>query len=189
MASRAQSTSQPTDEPFHQRLRAGTRLCHEGVDAAFSTFDLKDAFSYRAFLSAHASVLLPAERWLDAATLVPDWEGRSAALAADLAAMETPLPLPVAISWPDDEARRWGALYVIEGSRFGGRVLGGMVGEDLPKTYLAAPFSSANWRNLLADLDRRAFEADAGWEARAIAGAVDIFTLFEQAADRWKPDA
>jgi heme oxygenase len=182
MASRPATTSETVIEPFHHQLRARTRACHERVDSAFSTFALNDARSYGAFLSAHASVLLPVERWLDAAELVPGWHGRGDALARDIAALGHAIPAPVDVALPRDAATRWGALYVIEGSRLGGRVLGGMVREGLPKEYLAAPFSSLDWRGLLASLDREGAANDQAWRDDALAGAVAIFGLFEGAA-------
>lgn len=168
-------------EPFHQQLRSHTRTCHERVDAAFSMFDLSDPGSYADFLRAHATALLPLEAWMRADELIAGWHGRSDALRTDLAEIGVEAPPPLRLNMPSDEATRWGALYVLEGSRLGGRVLGSRVGEGLPRAYLGAPFSSAAWRDLLSALDRCGAHEDAGWRNTALAGANATFALFERA--------
>jgi heme oxygenase len=167
-----------------RRLRAETRADHAGVDAAYGRFDLADRAGYAAFLGAQARVLPPLESLLRPADLLPGWHGRAAPLAADLAAlgiaMPPPLALPtaLAITLSGGEAARWGAVYVLEGSRLGGAVLAATVPPGLPRAFLGAVHPPAAWRNLLLALDR----IDPRDHPAALASARAVFALFAAAA-------
>lgn len=163
------------------RLRAETREDHARVDDAFGAFDLGRPDGYRAFLAAHARVLPAVEDWLDAAELVPGWRGRSAALRRDLAALDMPIPDPSGFACDGGEAARWGALYVIEGSRLGGAVLAKRVPPGWPAAYLNMVHGAGEWRHLLATIDRLVLPREA--ERAAIAGARAVFAAFLRAAE------
>lgn len=154
-------------------------------------FDLAERGSYGQFLQAHAAAVSAVEAALDAAgmaALLDDWpeRRRAAELAADLAALGLAAPLPLAFPAPAGPAATWGAAYVVEGSRLGGKLLARSVATGLPTAYLAAPQPPGAWRTFLAKLDD-ALHPEA-MHAPAIRSALDVFALFEagttQAASR-----
>jgi heme oxygenase (biliverdin-IX-beta and delta-forming) len=161
-------------------LRAATSADHDAVDAGFGDFALGTREGYRDFLTAHARILPLAERLIRPEALLDDWAGRTAALLADLAALGRAAPDELDFALPEGEAARWGALYVMEGSRLGGAVLAKQVADDLPAAYLGARHGPGGWRALLAKLD----EADAGpaWREQAVAGAKALFAAYLAAA-------
>ncbi len=168
------------DESAIARLRSVTRADHDKVDAAYGRFALDTPEGYRGFLTAHARILPLAERLIDPAALLDDWHGRTAALLSDLQAMGGEVPTDLAFTLPEGEGARWGALYVIEGSRLGGAVLARSIPEGLPAAYLGARHPSGAWRKLLEMLD----VAVAGAEAREAAerGAKAMFGAYLTAA-------
>jgi heme oxygenase len=109
-------------------LRAATEALHAEVDVRFSgPFDA-DKNAYSAFLTALACVVPPLERALEQGgveSLFPDWplRRRSAALLRDLDILHVPMPAAKRVGVTRDEARLFGRLYVLEGSRLGGRLL------------------------------------------------------------------
>ena len=163
-------------------LRSATRAAHDRVDEAFGAFRLDEATSYRAFLSAHRRALVPLEDWLEADALLPGWQGRSAEVTDDLRTLGERQFGAVSLAWTDDEARRIGALYVLEGSRMGAAVLARSVSDELPKRYLTARAAPGQWHELLRLLESKGGEGGAGWQNRALAGANDAFALFHSAA-------
>jgi heme oxygenase len=196
--------------PVHQALRAGTAEAHDRVDAAFTTFDLTDRARYAAFLRAHAEVLLPLEAALPGERIVPDWEGRKrgALLREDLAFLRAPqLRHPGESRGPESQAassavldpgfrrdddgwdRDWdgpaiaGALYVLEGSRLGGRFLARQVPGDFPRAYLDANQPPENWRNLLDRCDAMLYQPAA--LQSALTAARTVFAAFERSARSW----
>lgn len=167
---------------FVRQLRVATAKDHDGVDARFGSVSLDDPAGYRRVLTAHARALPAVEAALTAdGRELPIWRPRTAVLAADLAALGVamPEPLPFAVT---GDAGRWGALYVIEGSRLGGQLLARSVGQDLPSAYLSSRHEPGEWRALLAALDARAAAMGAAWEDAAIAGARATFALYAAAA-------
>ncbi|MGF7170588.1 heme oxygenase [Sphingobium xanthum] len=167
---------------FHARLRAATRACHDKVDALFGQFDLADAASYGKFLTAHAMALVPVEDWADVGRLIPGWSGRKVALYEDLAALGLTFPPFEPLSWPRDPAARWGAAYVIEGSRLGGLMLSRSIGEGLPRAYLSARHGPGGWQSLLRAMEEKAEQGGERWEAEAFASAERTFGLYAHAA-------
>jgi len=159
-------------------LRAATRIDHEQVDGAYGRFALDRPDGYRDFLTAHARILPLAERLIDPGALVAGWQGRTQALRDDLAAMGGEIPAELDFALPPGEAARWGALYVIEGSRLGGAVLARSVPEGLPAAYLGARHGSGGWRDLLAQLDAAVGEDF----AEAERGAKAMFAAYREAA-------
>jgi heme oxygenase len=165
-------------------LRKGTAPDHARLDGLFADFDLSDAASYRAFLTAHARALPAVEAALDAAgfaTLLPDWpeRKRTPVLAADLAGIDAAVPDPRPFATPADPAAAWGAAYVVEGSRLGGKLLSQRVGEGLPRSYLGTPQAPGAWRTFLESLDKHLRTPQD--IATATASARTVFALFEAA--------
>lgn len=74
------------------------------------------------------------------ADALDDWpeRKRAGAVAADLAAIGEAPPPPLAAPPLDTPAARWGAAYVVEGSRLGGALLARSVPDNLPKSYLGS---------------------------------------------------
>ncbi|MFD1786815.1 biliverdin-producing heme oxygenase [Sphingomonas floccifaciens] len=172
----------------HRRLREGTRDEHERLDTLFGRFDLTDAGGYADFLSAHAAALLPLEAALDAAdaaAIVPDWNDRRRAdrIVDDLRLLGRAPPPPVPVPALPTVPALLGALYVVEGSRLGGRMLARQVADGLPRTYLAADQASGNWPKLLAIIDSLLYGHDAFTQAIGTARAV--FASFETSGRTW----
>ncbi len=172
--------------PLRARLRAETRAAHERVDAAFARFDLRERDSYAAFLTAHAAVLpaLEAAVQADAMRWLPDWPARrrTPALRGDLKILGRPAPEPAATNF-GGSAENLGALYVLEGSRLGSRLLVAQVREAgdpavrAATAYLAHGDARRLWPSFLEVLEREGAEP-----AAVTAGAAAAFALFEAAA-------
>jgi heme oxygenase (biliverdin-IX-beta and delta-forming) len=179
--------------PTHKALRAGTAEAHDRVDAAFAAFDLTDRDSYAAFLRAHADVVWPLEDALPGERIVPDWEDRKrgALLREDLALLRTVRPEPVegpasasdGLGGNGDLAAIAGALYVLEGSRLGGRFLVRQVPAGFPRAYLDADQASEKWRNLLDRLETILYQPAA--LQSALTAAHQVFAAFERSAQGW----
>ena len=173
----------------HRALRDGTREAHETLDALFGGFRLDQRESYARFLAAHAEALLPIEAALDTAdvaALIEDWpqRRRGALVRQDLASLGQPLPTPR--DPPpvlDSTGAIAGMLYVIEGSRLGGRLLARSVADGLPTGYLDADQPSGNWRRLLTRLD--AVLSDPAALRHATDMALEAFARFAAAGRRW----
>lgn len=165
-------------------LRAATSGVHDRLDARLSRFDLSHPVDYGAFLRAQAGAFFPAEDALDAAgaaAVVADWpeRRRSAALRADLAALDLPEPAPVAIPPLASPAAVLGALYVLEGSRLGGAMLVRTVPDSLPKSFMT-PGNPAAWRAFVTVLDQR-LSSQADIEIATLA-ATSVFEAFASSA-------
>lgn len=165
------------------RLRAATAPAHAEVDAVFARFDLSSPADYRDFLAAHAEALLPVEAWLDghAPAVIADWPSRRRGhfLADDLAVLGQTLPRTQAFTGSDHPAAVMGVLYVIEGSRLGGRVLARQVPPDLPATYLTPHAEVPSWPGLMQRLDE--VVTDTTSEEIAITAALETFDRFARA--------
>jgi heme oxygenase len=165
-------------------LRAATAAHHDRVDHLFSRLDLSDAGDYSRFLQAQASAHLPVERALTLAgadDVVSDWSERQRAdaLRADLIDLGLAQPYAsAAIAFEGHEAVL-GGIYVLEGSRLGGKLLKRQVSPHLPTRFLSDGDSAA-WRRLLATLEERLVTDEQ--RAGAAAGAIAVFHLFETAA-------
>jgi heme oxygenase len=177
--------------PTHQALRSGTAEAHERVDAAFATFDLTDRSSYARFLSAHAEVVWPLEAALAGERVTTDWETRKRGglLREDLAHLRSLTTAKAAnltelsLSSVPEIA---GALYVLEGSRLGGKFLARRLPMGFPRAYLDSDQPSAEWRKLLDSLDTILY--DPTNLQSALAAAHRVFSAFERAATRWVKD-
>lgn len=161
-------------------LRAATRADHQVVDEAFGAFDLSSLAGYARFLRAQARVLPLAERLLRPDALIAGWHGRTGALLGDLCDLGLDRPTPCPLAVPRGEAARWGALYVLEGSRMGGAVLARSVPDGLPARFLNARHGPGDWARLIDALD--AADTGMAWRAQAVDGARALFGAFCNAA-------
>lgn len=167
-------------------LRTATAADHERVDRAFGAFDLTDRADYAAFLQAQAYAFLPIEAAIDAAEprdMLADWSERRRAdqLRADLKQLGIITPATgKCVSYRNREDIL-GAIYVLEGSRLGGRMLARSVPADLPRSFIGAS-DSARWRILIEVLDKLLISGDQ--LKLAIDAARRAFALFEEGALR-----
>ena len=167
------------------RLKEATGTVHDRVDAAFGRYNLADAKAYGCFLSAQAAILVPLEDALTAAgasRLIEQWDDhrRTPSLLADLASLGLPMPTPIAPVPIGDDWELAGALYVLEGSRFGGAVLHRRVGTSFPAAFLLAPQAPGRWTKFAMSLDQL---LDTPHKLRsAIIAAAAVFERFELAA-------
>ena len=142
---------------------------------------------YRSFLLATAAAVFPLEQALLAAgveSLLPDWtrRTRAAALRADLTDLGI-TDVVLATAPPLAEAARmFGALYVLEGSRLGARLLvpdllaGGSARIRVATRYLGHGEGHRLWQSFLAHLESSRPVRECPDEA--IAGARMAFALF-----------
>jgi len=189
--------------PVHKALREATAKAHDRVDAAFADFDLTDRDSYARFLAAHADVVWPLEAALPGERVVADWESRKRGhlLKEDLALLGRPNlrhpseggdPEPEATSpvtldprlRGDDDAEVAGALYVLEGSRLGGKFLSRRLPAGFPRAYLDTDQRAEKWQQLLTVIDRLLRDPIA--LDKALAAALATFAAFERSADNWR---
>lgn len=112
---------------IHDLIREATHTSHRRLDLALSWLDLGKPRYYAGFLRGQAEALFPLEIALERGgieQILPDWPERvrSKALEHDLAVMDAscdPLPVPRL----DNAAQLLGAVYVLEASRMGARVM------------------------------------------------------------------
>ncbi|MDF2386098.1 biliverdin-producing heme oxygenase [Nostoc ellipsosporum NOK] len=190
--------------PTRQALRAATSAAHDRVDTAFAGFDLTHRESYARFLAAHADVVWALEAALPGDRVVDDWEERKRGhlLREDLAHLPKPASSrhsgerrdlgqegeEGAARDPglrrDDDSWIAGTLYVLEGSRLGGKFLARRLPAGFPRAYLDADQRTEKWQQLLTVIDRLLHEP-AALEA-AITAALATFTAFERSAEKWR---
>jgi heme oxygenase len=156
-------------------LRDATRESHQRVDAVYSGFALDSAADYGIFLTAHARALGALE------TAARPEAPRLPLLADDLAAMDLPMPDPLAMDVGTGDGFLWGVRYALEGSRLGGAMLSRQVAPGLPKAYLSAAHGKGEWIAFQAALDSAAGDGGEGWLDDAVQGAQAAFALFAQA--------
>ena len=165
-------------------LRNETRPEHVRTEAAFAGFDLSTHRGYALFLQAQASAFLAVERSLEVAgvgAVIDDWADRrrSALLRADLAELEVG---DVTLQPPpsfDCDAHLVGGVYVLEGSRLGGKLLRTQVPSNAPVRFLSAAGEPGSWRTFLHSLDHRLSGPS---DIRlAVEAARRVFHSFEQA--------
>ena len=168
-------------------LRASTVGLHAVVDARFAPMLGSGETGYRSFLLASAAAVFPLEQALLAAkvdAILPDWARRSrtAALRADLAdfgIIDVPVAPPPLLA---GEGRQFGALYVLEGSRLGAKLLlpellaRGSTRVQAATRYLRHGEGHRLWQSFLAYLESS--EAARRCPDDAIAGARAAFALF-----------
>ena len=168
-------------------LRRETAADHAHVDARFSALISGGAASYGEFLRLSAAGIYPVEQALIAGhveRLLPDWDARSrkAALSADLRELGIKDPLLSRLPPLRGEAQQFGALYVLEGSRLGARLLVRQLqaAPDPPPRramrYLLHGEGQRLWRSFLDKLELSA--AVKRSPADLIAGARMAFACF-----------
>lgn len=188
-----------------QALREATQDSHSALEAsALSTRMMSSAVTldnYRSFLVAQLAVFAP---WCEAypQTLRRgcrcDPVARLDALHLDLSelqygVLDAPSLGTFDFDWPDEAPEWWGALYVFEGSRLGGRVvarhlrqqLGACV--DAALRFLDPPNDATQpaWPSLSQSIERALPRSS---RAAAIGGARRAFAHFDRAFARaWAP--
>jgi heme oxygenase (biliverdin-IX-beta and delta-forming) len=167
----------------HAVLRATTAGQHALIDVALSRFDLTDRNSYVKFLLAHAAVLPPIEKALAADSSLPPWRARTEALKLDLASFGHGMPPPLSIEM-SSLAEKFGLLYVIEGSRLGGRLLLSRVAPAFSSNYLGAIHEPGEWRAFIDALEERASAEHSGWLDCVAVGAGRGFQLYAESVAR-----
>lgn len=135
-------------------LRLKTRPFHDKVDILYSRFDLAAKPAYGAFLMAQYRALAGAEAALALAPTLPAWRPRIHLIADDLRQLGLGPPQALRVVPALSAAQAHGLLYVLEGSRLGGRLLVRSVGPGLPVAFLADGHEPGEWRRFLADLNR-----------------------------------
>ena len=169
-------------------LREETAADHEALDALSSgLFD--DEAAYLAFLTGSANALFPIEEALSAARvqdILPDWplRARSAALRQDLETFGATAADPESVP-PFTRASLPGALYVLEGSRLGAKMLAPQaLSHESARVraatrYLVHGEGDNFWRSFLAWLETES----AGHENAEplVAGARAAFATFASA--------
>lgn len=168
-------------------LRTATSALHAEVDGRFSGPFETDKNAYSAFLLSLARAVPPLERALEQGgveRLLPDWRlrRRSGALQRDLDILGVRAPAAIAVDVTGDEARLFGRLYVLEGSRLGGSLLvkrARASADPLVRTathYLSHGAGADFWRGFLQRLEDS--QAVAAAPERAMLGARETFGLF-----------
>ncbi|MEO0421333.1 MAG: biliverdin-producing heme oxygenase [Pseudomonadota bacterium] len=153
------------DRPGHVRVRLAAAtdevhnaLHHHPVLGALLSADLERA-TYLAILVAYQRFFSAVETRRAELRAYPELN-----LGAPIAALDDdlresgwrPCRDPLHASWLEDDAAVLGALYVLHGAGFGGRVLAGHVARSqpgLPRRFLQTGPSRATWRTLTDALD------------------------------------
>lgn len=177
---------------LRQQLKIHSADLHREVDAAFNAFSLATPQGYRRFLLAHAQALLPLEQLLEAngiEQLLDDWpqRRRSAALRADLQLMGPEPTAPLGTSPTRSAGWCWGALYVLEGSRLGARLLSQRLQAaqpGAPMHYLSHAQGEGLWQTFLHRLQN---QADEHAQAHLHQGVTEAFEHFLTAARQHSP--
>ncbi|MBI3701245.1 MAG: biliverdin-producing heme oxygenase [Afipia sp.] len=166
-----------------------TRSSHRRLDLALSWLDLGKPRYYAGFLRGQAEALFPLEASLEEqgiANIVSDWplRARAPSLEHDLAAMDVscdPLPAPEFRGAAD----MLGAVYVLEASRMGARVMLARLAQHPESSSMAATaylrhgFGKRFWPTFLTLLENHpAAHADT---AGVVQGAEVAFGMFENA--------
>ncbi|MCI4662229.1 MAG: biliverdin-producing heme oxygenase [Neomegalonema sp.] len=172
-------------------LQRSTRGMHERVDQLASRMDLAERAEYIVFLRASCEALGLIEARLEQSgvqALLPDWaqRRRSDAIRQDLAQLNAKAaPLDARSTQPYSTDEAWGALYVLEGSRMGARLLCGRAkSSKAPDVianmrYLTHGDGQPLWREFLLALEQAANNRlDLPLASQ---GALSAFETFENA--------
>ncbi|GLK90284.1 biliverdin-producing heme oxygenase [Pseudomonas turukhanskensis] len=170
-------------DSLRARLRRMGADLHQQVDDAYSQLGLETAEGYRHFLQAHAAALFSLEPCLEqsgVAELLEDWpeRRRSEALRADLQAMNCEPCTSLAMAPNASAAWCWGALYVLEGSRLGGKLLARQLQAaqpGAPMRYLDHAADQSLWPRFLQRLESQAQGSDEGELKRGVEEAFGVF--------------
>jgi heme oxygenase len=174
--------------PLRNVLRQSTTAAHAVVDRRFAAMSAAGLSGYIDFLRASAAAVLPLEQALAAARvheILPDWDARarSTALRDDLAALGVPAPMArVDVPAVGGEARQFGMLYVLEGSRLGAKILARDAQASADPRMCAATryLRHGEGQRLWPSFVERLEASDATTRAphEAVAGALAAFALF-----------
>lgn len=169
-------------------LRETTRDLHHELDERISFLDLSDTGDYAAFLRIHAAALPALEGALDAggvATGFPAWprHRRSDALIADLDACGIAHEPGASLRPVHGVEAQMGVLYVLEGSRLGGRLLERQAkGQAGRNAFLTHGAGLPLWQDFLSHLE--CLPEDAATKRGLENGARIAFRLYLAAASR-----
>lgn len=168
-------------------ISEATQTSHGRLDIALSRLDLAIPVYYEGFLRSQAEALFPIEAALGARGIedhIPDWQlrVRTPALTRDLETLGiscNPLPMPDFKS----VAEMLGAVYVLEASRMGERVMLARLAEHPDSeamnatAYLRHGFGKRFWPSFLTLLENHpdALSDPAG----VVHGAKIAFAMFE----------
>lgn len=188
-------------EDFLARLRLATRDLHTRAEARIAAPGIAvDGASYARLLAALLPVYAGVEQRLSEfeewTTLDPPLDlrrrRRAHLLVADLERLGVHAPGAGSSRRPPPRLERFahafGALYVVEGSRLGGRVLARRIARDAPGVdagayrFLASDGADvgALWRSLRAALADYAGRGGALAEDALVAGASETFACFDR---------
>jgi heme oxygenase (biliverdin-IX-beta and delta-forming) len=170
-------------------LKTKCEAIHRRLDARFSSFDLGDRRSYAAMLSCLSGPVTALESALAtgvASRLFYDLPERLRSLPLSLDLRDLGGALHVRAGAPiEDEAEAFGVLYVLEGSRLGGRVLAqrAAASPDVKvrnaTRYFRHAEQAGHWRSFLSRLEQS--QAVQAAPERASAAALGAFAAFEAA--------
>jgi heme oxygenase len=126
---RAQEDLRRDRNVIRMMLRARTAALHADLDRVVNSSSVGGALRLGRLLTIHHEALMllvPALERAGAKHVYPGWEGRSrlAALEKDLRLLRV-RPHRIPERWPSfaNEPELWGALYALEGSRLGNRII------------------------------------------------------------------
>lgn len=170
-------------------IREATQMSHSRLDVALAKLDLAIPLYYEGFLRSQAEALFPIEAALESCgveSVIPDWTQRirTPALERDLATLNitcNPLPAPEFGS----AAEMLGAVYVLEASRMGARVMLARLAEHPDSdamnatAYLRHGFGKRFWPSFLTLLETH--PAAQNDPAGVVHGAEIAFAMFETA--------
>lgn len=171
-------------------LRERTTHAHAAVDSAVGGFG--DLTSYKAYLQATAAFRAPIEAGLAAApwpAALAGWQPNSvsAAIAADMADLGVPAPRLAGPAPALAGDRLYGALYVLEGSALGAKILfrraqGLGLSADYGARHLAVQSQNlVGWRSFLERLEHiEPFDIDLAVEG-ALAAFASAHAAYEVA--------
>ena len=172
-------------------LRSSTAIDHARVDERFGSLLERGRAGYCEFLRLSAAAIQPLEQTLEGGhvqRILPDWRERTRwnSLRADLA--ELGIASPPCGRGPvfESEALQFGALYVLEGSRFGARVLARRLSETSNSPsfgalrYLRHGEGQPLWPTFVERLEASAEVRRS--PAEAVAGAKAAFQVFIEVA-------
>lgn len=174
---------------IRETISDATRTSHRKLDVALSRLDLSIPLYYEGFLRSQAEALFPIEAALEAGGIehhIPDWQlrVRTPALTRDLDTLSivcNPMPMPDFKS----TAEMLGAVYVLEASRMGERVMLARLAEHPDSeamnatAYLRHGFGKRFWPSFLTLLENHpTAQTD---PAGIVRGAQIAFVMFEDA--------
>lgn len=155
--------------PASRLLREATARQHEAVEQLPMMRTLMSGClsvrDYVQVLRRHHAVLAGWEQresaWLhDSGDAHWRYQPRSPLLAQDLAALQAPPPPPSPAPPAAEAGSRWGMLYVVEGSRLGGRVIARRLRQTLAEIAPALAYfelghaDPASWRRFQQRLEQ-----------------------------------